>query len=202
MKKFLAVLICILFFGSSSFAQKRFVEDFKPSGELKLGLSLFTTQEIALKDGTAFTVGIPSVISADGSEPNRDVRSPGTYFLGGSGYLSEHWSIGLLLFYGEYEVNTSYSNGNVFSYTNRYFGGMARTDFRWLSSALWQLYSGAGIGITAVQSQSFDGDYADQTTFATEVTAIGVRYGDVLGIFAELGYGNLGILAVGINYKF
>lgn len=202
MKRSLAVFLFIVLLSSSVFAQKRFIEDFKPSGEFKLGLSLFTTQELALKNGTAFTVDIPLLVSAGGGEPSRDIRSTGTFFLGGSGYLSERWSIGLQVFYGQYEVNTSYSNGKVFGYTNRYFGAMGRADFRWINDMMWQLYSGAGVGVTAVTSQSFDGDKADQITYAVQGTAIGVRYGDLFGVFAELGYGNLGIIAIGLNYKF
>lgn len=202
MKRSLAVFLFIVLLSSSVFAQKRFIEDFKPSGEFKLGLSLFTTQELALKNGTAFTVDIPLLVSAGGGEPSRDIRSTGTFFLGGSGYLTERWSLGLQIFYGQYEVNTSYSNGKVFGYTNRYFGGMGRADFRWINDVMWQLYSGAGVGVTAVQSQSFDGDKADQITYAVQGTAIGVRYGDLFGVFAELGYGNLGIIAIGLNYKF
>jgi hypothetical protein len=202
MKKLLAVFLFVVLLSTSSFAQKRFIEDFKPSGEFKLGLSLFTIQEIALENGTAFTVEIPLLISAGGGEPKRDIRSTGTFFLGGSGYLSESWSIGLQVFYGQYEVNTSYSNGNVFGYTNRYFGAMGRADFRWINDPTLQFYSGAGLGVTSVQSQSFDGDHVDQITYAAQITAVGVRYGDLFGVFAELGYGNLGIIALGVNYKF
>jgi len=202
MKKFLAAFFFIVFFGSASFAQKRFIEDFKPSGEFKLGISLFTAQEIALQNGTAFAVEVPLKIQIEGGEASRDIRSTGTFFLGGSGYLTERWSIGLQVFYGQYDVNTTYTSGNAFGFTNRYFGAMGRVDFRWMNDKLWQLYSGVSLGVTAVQSQSFDGDHADQITYGAQVTPLGVRYGDLFGVFAELGYGNLGILAVGVNYKF
>lgn len=202
MKKFLAVFFFIVFLSSASFAQKRFIEDFKPSGEFKLGISLFTAQEIALENGTAFAVEIPLIIQIEGGEESKEIRSTGTFFLGGSGYLTESWSLGLQVFYGQYDVNTTYTSGNAFGFTNRYFGAMARTDLRWYDNQLWQLYSGVGGGVTAIQSQSFDGDHADKITFSAQVTGIGVRYGDLFGVFAELGYGNLGILALGVNYKF
>jgi hypothetical protein len=202
MKKSLSVFLFIVLLSSSVFAQKRLIEDFKPSGEFKLGISLFTSQEIALKNGTAFAVEVPLKIQLDGGEPSRDIRSTGTFFLGGSGYLTERWSIGLQVFYGQYDVNTSYSNGYVFGFTNRYFGGMGRVDFRWINDPGLQFYSGVSLGVTAVQSQSVDGDHADQITYGVQLTPIGVRYGDLFGVFAELGYGNLGIIAIGVNYKF
>lgn len=202
MKKFLAVLYFIVFLSMTSIAQKRFIEDFKPSGEFKLGISLFTAQEIALENGTAFAVEVPLKIQIEGGEESKEIRSTGTFFLGGSAYLTESWSLGLQIFYGQYDVNTTYTSGNAFGFTNRYFGAMARTDLRWFNDVLWQLYSGVSLGVTAVQSQSFDGDHADEITYGAQITPIGVRYGDLFGVFAELGYGNLGILALGVNYKF
>ncbi|HEY6172629.1 MAG TPA: hypothetical protein VIX80_10260 [Candidatus Kapabacteria bacterium] len=202
MKILLAVFLVIVLLSSSVFAQKRFIEDFKPSGEFKLGISLFTAQEIALKNGTAFAVEVPLKIQIEGGEASRDIRSTGTFFLGGSGYLTERWSLGLQVFYGQYDVNTTYTSGNAFGFTNRYFGAMGRVDFRWINDIQWQLYSGVSLGVAAVQSQSVDGDKADQWTYGAQGTPLGVRYGDLFGVFAELGYGNLGIFAIGVNYKF
>lgn len=202
MKKFLAVFYFIVFLSMTSIAQKRLIEDFKPSGEFKLGISLFTAQEIALENGTAFAVEVPLKIQIEGGKESKEIRSTGTFFLGGSGYLTESWSLGLQIFYGQYDVNTTYTSGNAFGFTNRYFGAMGRIDFRWYDEVFWQLYSGVSLGVTAVQSQSFDGDHADQITYGAQITPIGVRYGDLFGVFAELGYGNLGILALGVNYKF
>jgi hypothetical protein len=105
------------------------------------------------------------------------------------------------VFYGEYEVDNTYSNGNMFGYTNRYIGSMLRTDFRWINKPTLQLYSGVGVGIASVVSQSFDGANANKITYAFQATPIGVRYGDGFGIFAEAGYGNTGIVVLGINYR-
>jgi len=81
----------------------------------------------------------------------------------------------------------------------------AELDYHWIMRRGFQVYSGAGFGVRIRK-----GRYTDETgtesfskalpTF--HLNAIGVRFGQKIGFFAEFGYGYKGMLSAGINAQF
>jgi hypothetical protein len=83
--------------------------------------------------------------------------------------------------------------------------GAVELDYHWFMRPGLQLYSGAGFGVKVRRGTYVDGTGADTVTKALpafHLNAIGVRIGQKVGFFAELGIGYKGILAVGLNGQF
>lgn len=77
----------------------------------------------------------------------------------------------------------------------------------WRQSKHLNLYSGVGLGIT-LKSYDLSGNLDIGRTedtklgLAFQVTALGIRLGNQYAVFAELGFGNLGILQLGFSAGF
>lgn len=73
-------------------------------------------------------------------------------------------------------------------------------DFRYFQTEKFTLYSSAAIGLTffteEVNKSTEKRNYAD-----AHLSIIGLRYGQTLGAFAELGFGFKGLINFGINLK-
>ena len=81
----------------------------------------------------------------------------------------------------------------------------AELDYHWIMRPGLQLYSGAGFGVRIRRGRYTDETDTDRSskilpTF--HINAIGVRFGQKVGFFAEFGYGYKGMLSAGINAQF
>ncbi len=82
------------------------------------------------------------------------------------------------------------------------------SDYRYISKPSFRLYSGLGLGYTFGKN-NYDGNNSSislnrksQNYFNFQATALGFRFGEQLGIFAELGFGYKGVLNAGLSYQF
>jgi hypothetical protein len=81
----------------------------------------------------------------------------------------------------------------------------AELDYHWVMRPGLQIYSGAGFGVRFRK-----GRYTDESATETfnrtlptfHINAIGVRFGQKIGFFGELGFGYKGMLSVGVNAQF
>lgn len=81
----------------------------------------------------------------------------------------------------------------------------AELDYHWVMRPGFQIYSGAGFGV-----RYRHGTYRDAEETNTEnrvlptfhLNALGVRFGNKVGFFAELGAGYKGLFSVGLNAQF
>ncbi|MCE7067429.1 outer membrane beta-barrel protein [Dyadobacter sp. CY326] len=66
-----------------------------------------------------------------------------------------------------------------------------------------KLYAMAGLGFYSIQS-SLDNFSTSTRTYGptSQLTAFGVRFGNQLGVFTELGYGYKGIINTGLSIQF
>lgn len=83
--------------------------------------------------------------------------------------------------------------------------GAVELDYHWVMRPGFQLYSGAGFGVRIRRGTYTDEDETDtisKTMPTFHVNALGLRFGKMIGFFAELGYGYKGVLSAGLNAQF
>ncbi len=81
----------------------------------------------------------------------------------------------------------------------------AELDYHWIMRPGLQLYSGAGFGVRMRRGRytdETDTQRASKTLPTFHLNAIGVRFGQRVGFFAEFGYGYKGMLSAGVNAQF
>lgn len=121
-----------------------------------------------------------------------------------------------------YSANSRFGFGAVFGYFSssgvlgvgdaivgdfreKNYVGAVELDYHWVMKPGFQLYSGAGFGVKVRRGTYTDGAETDTETKALpafHLNAVGLRVGKKVGLFAELGIGYKGILAVGLNGQF
>ena len=84
-----------------------------------------------------------------------------------------------------------------------YYPFMVRGDYTWYRKGRTALYSGAALGLSVVTEDDDEGT-RDETEYylAYQVNAIGIRLGNRVAGFVELGLGYGGILSAGITAAF
>ena len=103
------------------------------------------------------------------------------------------------------------SNSVEGSLSTSYITFMPTVKFNWLRREHFGMYSSLSAGVMFASLKSSD-DYKDPkhsedpdenvTSFMFNVNPIGVEFGGAFRGFAELGFGEKGILCAGIRYKF
>jgi hypothetical protein len=81
----------------------------------------------------------------------------------------------------------------------------AELDYHWIMRRGFQVYSGAGFGVRIRKGRYTDESGTESFSKALptfHINAIGVRFGQKIGFFAEFGYGYKGMLSAGINAQF
>lgn len=91
--------------------------------------------------------------------------------------------------------------GNDKKASSTYISVMPAMKFNWINKEHFGLYSKVAAGLMFVHS-SYKGESNSNTTFTFQVSALGVEFGSQLRGFAELGFGEQGVLAAGLRYKF
>ncbi|MBR6841815.1 MAG: hypothetical protein IKM77_05890 [Prevotella sp.] len=96
--------------------------------------------------------------------------------------------------------------GNDGEQKTKYITVMPAVKFNWLRKNHFGMYSGlaAGLIFTSISSSkgNTSGD-SSATNFMAQITALGAEFGgQQLRGFAELGFGERGVLTVGLRYKF
>lgn len=104
------------------------------------------------------------------------------------------------------EKNTS--DGSL---SSTYISFMPSVKFNWLRKDHFGMYSGLSAGIMLASLRA-SGDFKNDpdvedpdetvTSFMFNVTALGAEYGNTFRGFAELGFGEKGIICLGLRYRF
>jgi len=191
-------LLLVLFL-SGALLNKSAAQDHKNS--ISVGYGLLTFQDVA-------SVTSDIIISSATDIDEADVTSSGVLYVEYSHYWTNHWRL---------VVNANYisvksklvqkADGQLYGNSHdHYYSLMAGVNYHWIGDAFVELYSGLQIGGSIVNTDQtyVSGDAASDSFLfpAFQVTALGVRIGKKLGGFAELGFGNKGILNVGIDLRF
>jgi hypothetical protein len=64
------------------------------------------------------------------------------------------------------------------------------------------MYSGLGFGISHASESGEDTESVNETCFAFQINAVGLRVGEQVAGFMELGFGFDGIIGCGITVRF
>jgi hypothetical protein len=115
------------------------------------------------------------------------------------------WGFGVLAgnTKGSYdEIITSVWDKSKTVFHNKYsaFSIAPEIDFRYIQREKFTLYSSAAVGLTFL-SEEVNSSEEKSNYFDAHLSLIGLRYGQKLGAFAELGFGFKGIINFGINLK-
>lgn len=94
------------------------------------------------------------------------------------------------------------------SYKMRVISFLPSFHYYWKQSQMLNLYSGFGIGLNFINYDiqgNLNIDKSDENSsigISTQLTPIGIRYGNKYAGFAELGIGTLGFLRIGLSLGF
>ncbi len=91
-------------------------------------------------------------------------------------------------------------------YKTTYITVMPSVKFNWLRKDHFGMYSSLSAGLMFA-SHSYNGSASDvksetQSKFMAHATAVGIEFGGAFRGFAELGFGEKGVLCAGLRYKF
>lgn len=92
-------------------------------------------------------------------------------------------------------------------YTKNIYSILPAVKYQWLKKKNFGMYSKVGLGITfcnskeTVQSDNRS-ESSNETKFGFQVSAVGIEVGSSICGFAEVGYGEQGMLLAGLRVKF
>jgi hypothetical protein len=214
-------IYCILFTIISGFIQAKNPDSIKVDKNYQLGKN-----EIYASYGF---LSISSLISGLG-RPSFDQDFPSTYFYNKNKYsvkskeippvlgalnigykryflknkicVTANFSFNQINAYYTYSVNDSLS----FRIKDKVFCIMPGFEYHYFNRKLVQLYTGAQIGLLIYNQKYFGYNNEikkhNEFSVAFQVDAFGIRVGKKIGGFAEIGFGNAGIVKVGISGRF
>ena len=85
----------------------------------------------------------------------------------------------------------------------KYYTVMPAIKFNWLRREHFGMYSGLAAGVMFITSKDDKKDNDSKTSFMGQLTALGAEFGgQQLRAFTELGFGERGMLTLGLRYKF
>ncbi len=89
----------------------------------------------------------------------------------------------------------------------QFITGAFELQYRYVNNGSFQMYSGAGIGLTlgkelfTAQAEGLTSDNRTMMLPGYQINLAGVRFGKRLAVYLELGYGYKGIMNVGLSYS-
>lgn len=133
--------------------------------------------------------------------------SIGNIYLNYQHSLGEKFVLGFTFGYYKADYKSFKKSVQIGDQTNYYYTFAIESKYKYIDHDKFQMYSGAGIGLTynPVTFKSNDGSPETKDSFSNftfQIIGAGVRYGKNFGIFAEAGFGYKGILNGGVSFKF
>jgi opacity protein-like surface antigen len=189
-KAFLFSIVCfllILLAGQVAYGQSEKLEYKKH--EIAFGVPILPVQEIA--------TGISAIITDVLGQRVDDIKARGAFSLAYRYFPSRRWGVGVTGVYQRIDVN--YKNPPAKSTFNT-ITVLANGQYSYIIKPRFDLYSRLGAGICSFNQSAGAGDSND-TVFAFQVTAIGIRAGGVFNSFIELGVGYEGIIHAGFSVR-
>jgi len=196
-------IIMLVFCMSLSFVaetqtQRKFIEDDSTRNEISAGFGVLTTLDMALSLG--YLISLPMAWGTDVYRPHYT----GALFLGYQNRVSKRVKLSATFAYERIRlesINTTDSKrGNSYSV----LGGV-KFKYNKTESSI-DLYSRLDVGIMVLENRQNGANKPDGenigSTFAFQVSPICIRFGRKIGGFFEFGFGNLGLINFGINFRF
>ncbi len=190
MKKLL--LIMLLAISYSGFAQT----SNKGKLDIYVGYGLLTAQDIIQISGTMW-----SGVLLPGAFDKVDIDGFGAVFAGIDYYLNDRASLGLQVNYAAYDATYKLSSGGDFKIKNTFITPMIHAKANWVNLKYFQLYSAIAAGASFITGVDDNNKKGNSTSFAFQVSPLGLRVGNTFSIFAEGGFGYQGIVSAGVALK-
>jgi hypothetical protein len=190
MKKIYA-LLCATFFSAGIMAQSQ--------TELHIGLGIGSMQEAAVRNGTH-----PMIKAANTSAevPTSTYSAAGPIRIGIKKHESKHFLIGAEFNYTNIEVTNTFESQKSEIVNFAHYTLLASTQYKYIDNPKLIIYSGVDFGVSFARVKNQEKDIkTDDLTVAFQLNALGARYGNKTGVFAEVGYGFNGFLSGGLFYR-
>ena len=193
MKKVILLTVTVFLFVASISAQSK-------KHEIDLGVGVLSTNQLV---GTLSSV----IVSSLPGVKMENHRYIGAIHLGYKYALMDRFALGPTFTYDRGTSDATLLRIHIGKFTSRYYSLALEGDFKYVNSDKFKLYSLMGVGATLLD-QTYKNNRSDEirsrnkTFFNFQVTPIGIKYGDELGIFTELGFGYKGILCAGLFCRF
>ena len=198
------LLLLIMMYSGSHFAwsqERTFLKN-----DISVGYGIGTSNEILDLAEDTFS----SLFTLGNYWVDRDYT--GGFFLSYKRQVSKRIKVGGSFVY-EYSSGTTFrKEDNTFKETGEVSANnytiAAEGNYLYLNHTKFQLYSGIGAGVSFAKEKyspnepSSGSDDDSLSHFNFHLNAIGLRYGNKLGVFAEAGFGYKGIINMGASYRF
>ena len=122
--------------------------------------------------------------------------------------LNDNIMLGATFAYERIEDDAKSGKNIIGKRDSKNYTAAVEADYYYMSDTFIRMYSGLGLGYS-FNNQKFrssDPDYKNQddnlSHFNFHVNAFGIRVGNALGVFAEVGFGYKGIVNAGLSYQF
>lgn len=198
MKKLFTILLIAVSFSVN--AQTTTTEPYigqKGKIEIDAGYGIITAQDII----TGVSTVVSSALLAHAVE-RVDGKGFGALFVNLDYYVGDKTAVGIQLNYAHYQTNYKMSSGNIESLKTKYFSPMLHTKYNWVNKPILNIYSAAAVGATFYTSKNEAGEKKNITSFAFQASPIGLRVGNKVAFFAELGFGFQGLISGGLSLRF
>ncbi|MDR1585250.1 MAG: hypothetical protein LBS07_03620 [Prevotellaceae bacterium] len=175
-------------------------QEVEPKHELFAGYGLAGTSAVIEIFSDLLATSITS-----GGYQKKNVYWSGNFHAGYKFLPSKHTAVGLTYAYVK-------SSGDILFETKKgsiehaYNTAAGEFDFRYINNPYFKLYSSIGAGLTLyrekyeVPSKSAEINY--KTHFNFQFSPIGIKFGNSVGAFAELGFGYKGVIHAGVFASF
>lgn len=206
MKKVLFIMVCV--FGLTTAGNTLLAQDSPNEFYLGYGPGAVSMQSFYETTNDVLNGVFSGIFSSD--DISNDATSIGIFSVGFNRFISEKFKLGLNASYASYTNTQNYKkNGTVvksIKWTDDFWTFMVRADFHYMKKENITLYSGLALGASFVNSKEGSGaeglSIPDNTKFAFQINAFGIRVGKGFAFFAETGFGYLGMLNAGFNIRF
>jgi hypothetical protein len=162
-----------------------------PKNELTVAYGVATIPEIAVTFGSLFATAISN-------QEVDDIRGGGALLFSYNHYRSPKFSWGVT---GIYEKVTTVYLGPPEEYDWTALSIMANAKYYYIARPSFRLYSGLSAGYCSLSGKSMQKKDTNGA-FAWQLNGIGARFGNRIGVLAEMGFGFEGIVKAGFSLRF
>ncbi len=187
--------LLLLFFTCNIVAQEKGTSDIGIEG------GVFTTNDILEIASSIIVTGISA-----GNTTYQNQNETPAILIYYKYALAKRWFVGIDASYQSIWYDAYVNNAKSGKITDSYITFGLGTEYHYVSTEWFQMYSGLSIAYTA-QSSKYTGSSSDFSNGSSSfvnfhVNAAGFRFGKVLAGIVELGFGYKGIVTGGISYQF
>lgn len=199
----LATLALLLLVSFGAMAQQKKTKGV-PGFDFRIGYGIVPVQNLNESFSTEL---IPDL--ADDKYVTLDKKGTGMFSASASFQTLGRWGFGIDAVYGKTKAVFKYPNTSTQEPESKWFTVMGRVNYTYFADVVnlphIQLYGSIAAGTSFRDAQVEKGGTTktfNQNYFAYQITPFGIRTGQKIGFWAELGYGFKGLLNAGLSLQF